>query len=96
MPGVSAFAGSRILERFELQARFGQPDLSTIGEQPLAIRRYEMCHEVTFPAVAVQPEPTVHGVDHSVAPTIELSVCRRRCCTHAGLLRVAARITGRR
>jgi hypothetical protein len=77
VPGVSAFAGPRILERFELQTRFGEPYLSTIGEQPLAIRRDEMRHEAVFPAVAVQPQPTVHCVDHSVTAMIELSVRQR-------------------
>lgn len=67
-----------VLERFELQASFGEPHYATILQQALAVGGYQMRHGLAAPDVPVQPEPTVHGVDHTVATSRKLSIdCSR-------------------
>jgi hypothetical protein len=45
-----------------------------------------MRHRVPFPSMAVQPQSTIHGVDHPVESASELAVRRRRFSGHAGPL----------
>ena len=56
-----------ILERLELQALQRKVRGPPIREQPLAIGRHEVRHRAATPAVAVQPQAAVHGVNHSIA-----------------------------
>jgi len=73
MPGIPAFARSRIFERFELEAMGGDADFGAVVEQPLFIGRHEMRHAPAFPHVPVKPEATIHRVDHAVAAAFKFS-----------------------
>ena len=67
MPRVTMDARTGVLERLVLQPIGGDADRSPICEQSLAIGRDEVRESASLPNVPVQPEPTVHGEDHSVA-----------------------------
>lgn len=86
MPRIPAQARSRIFQRFELQSVRGEPHFPAVREQALAVSRDEMRHRVPFPSMAVQPQSTIHGVDHPVESASELAVRRRRFSGHAGPL----------
>src|SRR3982750_4471884 len=77
MPCVSAKSGSRAFQRLETEPFGRKPDLTPIGEEPFAVGRNEVCHRVTLPPMAVQPESTVHGENHPVDATAELA--ERQC-----------------
>ena len=49
-----------------------------VGKKPLAVGRNEVCHRVTFPPMAVQPESAIHGEDHPVKAAAEFAECRCR------------------
>ena len=83
MPGIATFAGPWVLEGLELESRLRQAHRTTIREQVLPIGRHQMGHRFALPAMAVQPEPTIHGVDHSVTPAIEFLVHRGNRVAHA-------------
>jgi hypothetical protein len=51
----------------------GDADFSAVVEQALFVGRHEMRHAPAFPHVAVQPEATIHGVDHAVAAPFKFS-----------------------
>jgi hypothetical protein len=68
VPRFAPVSGARVFEGLVLQARSRQSDAGSVLEQACPIRRYEMRHRATVPNVAVQPEATVHGVNHSLAP----------------------------
>lgn len=72
MPGVAAFARSRILERVVLQAFSGDAHARAPGEEPLPINRDQVGHRTPEPDVTMQPEAAVHGVHHALAPRAEL------------------------
>ena len=74
MPGVAANPRPRILERLELKPTFRQPDGASILDQALSVGRNEMRHAVPLPQVTMEPEPTIHRVDHSVATLLELEI----------------------
>jgi hypothetical protein len=78
VPCVATQAGTRILERLELQARGWNADCSTILEQPFSIGGNQVGHRTTLPDMSMEPESAVHGVDHSLAPRAELFEERRR------------------
>jgi hypothetical protein len=84
VPRITPQSGSWILERLELQSFSGETNLPAIGKQPLAICRYEMRHRVPFPAMAMEPESTVHCEDHPIEAPAELAVRRRGVSCHAG------------
>lgn len=75
MPCVSAKTCSRVFQWLELQSFGGKPNLTSIGQEAFAICRDEMCHRVTLPTMAVQPEPTVHRKNHPVETTAKLAEC---------------------
>jgi hypothetical protein len=74
MPRGTANPGSGVLERLELQSRFRQTDTLTVGEEASSIGRDQVRHRPTPPYVAMQPEPTVHRVDHPITTLVELPV----------------------
>lgn len=72
MPSLAAFTAARILEGMVLQAFRGNADPASPREQPLAVRRHQVRHGSTEPHVAMQPEPSVHRVNHAITPPREL------------------------
>ena len=74
MPCIASDACSRILERLELQAGDGQTNNAAIFDQAFAIARDEVCHGTTLPNMAMEPEPSIHRVDHSLASKSELTI----------------------
>jgi hypothetical protein len=67
MPCIPTRAGAWILEGLELEPFGGNSHLLSIGKQARSIGRDQMRHGPSLPDVAVHPESTVHGVDHSGA-----------------------------
>ncbi|MDF2776363.1 MAG: hypothetical protein K0S86_5865 [Geminicoccaceae bacterium] len=74
MPGVSANAGPRVLEWLELESVCRHPDVASVRKQPILVRRNEVRHRVSLPAMTVQPKAAVHRVDHPITPAGELAV----------------------
>lgn len=71
MPGLATSAGARILERFVLQSLVRQSVATPVREQALAISGNEVRHGAPEPDVPMEPESTVHRVNHPVATTRE-------------------------
>ena len=67
VPCIPPNSGSRVLQRLELEPFSGESDLMAILEKAHAISGDEMGHRRSFPDVAMQPEPPIHGEDHPVA-----------------------------
>lgn len=86
MPRIPTQTRSRIFQRLELQSVRGESHAPPVCQQPLAIRRDQVRHWMSLPAMAVQPQPTVHGEDHPVESATELAVHRCRFSSHAGAL----------
>lgn len=74
MPGVASDARPRVFERLELKAGFWQADRAPVLEEALPVSRYEVRHLTPLPHVAVEPEATVHRVDHPITTLRELDV----------------------
>lgn len=74
MPCVAALAGAGVLEWFELEAAFRQPDGVAVFHEARSVRRHEVRHLLSLPHMTVEPEPTVHRVDHSIATRRELQI----------------------
>jgi hypothetical protein len=74
VPCVAANSSPWILQWFELQSTFRQPDHSSVFDQALPICRDEVRHSVPLPHVTVEPQPTIHRVDHSIATLFELDI----------------------
>jgi hypothetical protein len=74
MPGVAADASPRVLEWLELQAAFWQTYRASVLKQALAVSRHEVRHLAPIPHMPVEPEPTVHRVDHPITTLRELDV----------------------
>jgi hypothetical protein len=53
MPGSSANAGARILQRFELQSLGVDTDCGAIAQEQVLIGRDEVCERAAFPFVPV-------------------------------------------
>jgi hypothetical protein len=68
MPGVASQSGARIFEWLELKARRRDTDCGTVAYETFAVSRDQVRHWPPLPQVPMQPEATVHGVDHSLAP----------------------------
>ena len=83
MPCVSAKSGSRVFQWLELEPFGRKPDLTPVGKEPFAVCRNEVCHRVTLPSMAVQPESTVHCEDHPVEAAAKLAECQCRFSGHA-------------
>ena len=73
MPSISASSSARILERAELEPLFTQAKLLTIAHQLCAIRRDEVRETLSLPYMMVQPQATIHCVDHSLAAALKLT-----------------------
>lgn len=78
MPRVASQSGARIFEGFELETRSRDADRTTIGEQPFAVRGNKVRHWTSLPHVSMEPEPPVHGVNHSFTPRAEFFESRWR------------------
>jgi hypothetical protein len=74
MPSVAAEPRARVLERLELQAGFWEAYRASIIEQALAVGRHEVRHFAPLPHVAVEPETTIHRVNHPITTLRELDV----------------------
>jgi hypothetical protein len=74
MPGITTFAGARVLQGLVLQSLLGNSDVLAEYEKQRLVSRHEMCHGPAFPHVPVQPEATIHGVDHSITTPLEFAV----------------------
>ena len=83
MPCVAAFAGAWVLEGFVLESPLGEPNVGSVGEELLLVRRDEMRHRAPLPEMTVQPQATVHRVQHSLAPVRELAPGRIRAIVEA-------------
>jgi hypothetical protein len=73
VPCVSPQACSRIFQRLELQPVGRDADGTAIREQERPVRGHEVGELAAFPLMAVQPQATVHRVDHSIAALSELA-----------------------
>jgi hypothetical protein len=76
VPGVAADAGAGILERLVLETASWKTDGASVLEESLAVGGDEMRHSLAAPDVAMQPESTIHSVDHSVSASREFEVRR--------------------
>ena len=83
MPCVATQSGPRVFQWLELEPFGRKPDLTPVGEEPFAVGRNEVCHRVTLPPMAVQPESTLHGENHPVKAAAELTECQYRFSGHA-------------
>src|SRR6476620_3158945 len=73
MPRVAAFARARVLQWLELETVEWDADRCAVLEEQFLVRRDEVGKASALPQVTVQPQTTVHGVDHSVTPIAELA-----------------------
>ena len=73
MPGVLSDTGARVLEGLVLQAVRGKAEGIAEGEESRLIGGNEVDERGAKPYVAVQPEASVHGVDHSFASQKEFA-----------------------
>jgi hypothetical protein len=73
VPRIAPQARSRILQWLELKPVGRNADGTAIREQERPVRRYEVGELAAFPLMAVQPQATVHRVDHSIAAFSELA-----------------------
>jgi hypothetical protein len=74
MPRIATFASTRVFEGLVLQSLVGHSDVLTEYQELCLVGRYEVRHRPAFPHMPVQPEPSVHGVDHPITPPFELPV----------------------
>lgn len=72
MPSVAPDAVARILEWSELQPVLREPHTPPPREQALAIGGDEMRETTSEPKMPMEPDPTVHCVDHADATIAEL------------------------
>jgi hypothetical protein len=73
MPGVPTDPGTRILERLELKSLGRNSDAASVGEESLSISRDKVRETSSLPDMPMEPEATIHGVDHSVATRAEFA-----------------------
>jgi 1-acyl-sn-glycerol-3-phosphate acyltransferase len=78
VPRVASHAGAWILERAILQTFRRDSDRDAVGEQEGLVRRHEMREPTSLPQMAVQPQPTIHGVDHSFTTFRVFAILRSR------------------
>jgi len=71
VPGIATDTRARVLEWFELEPRRRNPYGATVGQQSFAIGRDKVRQRPPLPDMSMEPEPTVHGVNHSLAPRTE-------------------------
>lgn len=77
MPRIAPRSCARITERFELQSRVGQPNQSSVRDQPLPIGGNEVCHRAIQPDMAMKPKPAIDCMHHPIAAPTELApLCR--------------------
>jgi hypothetical protein len=80
VPGIATHSGTRILERLVLQSPGGEADGASVLEESLAIGGDEMRHPLAAPDMPVQPEASIHRVNHPIPALLELEVGRGRRC----------------
>ncbi|HKS07611.1 MAG TPA: hypothetical protein VJR92_15010 [Gemmatimonadaceae bacterium] len=78
MPRIASLARKWILERLELQARFGKSNATPILEQQFTIAGDQVRHRSAVPDVSMHPQTAGHRVDHAIAPPRELTPRRGR------------------
>jgi hypothetical protein len=72
MPSITSSPGARILEGFVLQSISPEPDQSTVFNQATTVCGYEVRHSMAPPNVTMEPETSIHRVDHSVSAVRKL------------------------
>ena len=76
MPSISFHACARIFQRLELQSLRRNSNGPAVREKQFSIGRNEMRHRVPFPAMSMEPETTIHRVDHSFPTALEFAIAR--------------------
>src|SRR6185437_11758122 len=71
VPRIALHAGARVLEWFVLEVFRLKPGSAPIGQELLAIGGDQVRHRAPLPDMAVQPESTVHRVQHAVQLFLE-------------------------
>ncbi len=74
MPRIVEFAGARISQGLELKTGGCEADGRAVLEQALSVGRDQVCHGSPLPSVPVEPQPSIHGMDHSFTPRFEFSI----------------------
>ena len=77
MPCLTPKTRPWVLEWLVLQAGCRDANDLPIGEQLFFVCGDEMCHGPAFPHMAMHPQATIHGVNHPLTPTLELSIWLR-------------------
>ncbi len=73
VPSLASGSRARILERFVLKPFGRKSGDSTIREQQIAVGGDEVRHLAPLPDMPMEPEATIHGVDHSLASRSEFA-----------------------
>lgn len=73
VPGITPEATARIFQWVVLESACVEPEFASHAKQLLAIRRDKMGHALALPHMMVQPQPTIHCVDHTFDAAFELS-----------------------
>lgn len=76
MPRCDAFTSPGMFERLMLQPLRAHAEASPRHEQGAAIRRHEVGPALAPEHEPMQPQPSIEGVDHSLAPSGELAPSR--------------------
>ena len=71
MPRIAPQTGAWILEWLELQALNGKMNVDRCGNESRVTSRHEMRHGPPHPHVTMQPEATIHGVQHAILAPLE-------------------------
>src|SRR5687767_11187542 len=77
VPCIAPYVGSRVLQWLELESVFRQPHRTSVFDEPFSIRGHEVRHLVPLPHVTMEPQPTIHRVDHPFPTLFELDVINR-------------------
>ena len=78
MPGVATDAGAWVLEWLELEARGRKSDAVSVGEETQAVRGDEVRERPALPHVSMEPEASIHRVNHPFAARVEFAKRRLR------------------
>lgn len=73
VPCLASGFRARVLQWLALQIIDRKAHREAVTDQAIAVRGYQVCHQVASPAVSMQPQATFHCMNHPIAPPIELS-----------------------
>jgi hypothetical protein len=83
MPGVSPLTSPWVTQWLELQSRFWQSSTNAVFQQSITVCGHQMRHGSPLPSMAMQPQATVHRVDHPVAPSGKLPITDSVCIVNS-------------